>query len=183
MRYTLLILALLLVACGGGGEDNTPYELPAYTPDFSTPEGATEAFARAIETQDAFMMERALAPDERRERLPDYLRNFEQSKQQGITWRLEFAKGAYIDNNRTVTQVTFFRIKNGVETKDQHFPAVFIKVEEGTWHYSPAETKAFREELERQRDSGEDTGENSKDDPADSPEDKPDSEEAVTPAD
>lgn len=156
-RLALLVLPLcLLAACGGG--DNEPARNSAaieeYKPDFSNPVGATDAFARAIEDQDLELIELALAPEEREEALPLYKKNFEVTKQYNGDWQLEFEPGSYIDDNHTVTRATYIQFENGEEKARKQLWTVFKKVKDGTWRYSPAASRRYAEEVERQTPPG-----------------------------
>jgi len=181
-RYTwmLLILSLVLLgACGSGGnEGNTEAEPEAYTPDFSTPSGATEAYARAIEGRDEELMKLVLASDEHDTKLQGYLGRIRASIKQEIEWRLDFEAGQYIDDDHVVAKVTFNQIKGGVTTPMESFPIIFKKVEDGTWRFSSTASRAFIDAAERAANPPEeDPGEEPEEKPDEKPEEKPEEEE------
>ena len=187
-RYTWMLLVLslaLLGACGNGGnEGNTGAEREAYTPDFSTPAGATEAYARAIEGRDEELMKLVLASDEHDAKLEIYRERIRASIKQEIEWRLDFEAGEYIDDNHVVAKVTFNQVKGGVTTPMESFPVVFKKVEDGTWRFS---STASREVLEAAQRAANPPEEDPSEDPTEEPEEEsgeePEEESGEKPAD
>lgn len=131
-----MLLALLLAACGGGNTpDNTAAEEP-FIPDFTTPEGATLAFERAIETHNLTLIEQLAQPQEREEMLKHFGGNMEQSKKAELKWRIEFEERQYTSDTEVIALAKYFRIKGGSEAMDHQGWVVFIQVEDGTWKYA-----------------------------------------------
>lgn len=93
-------------------------------------------------------METVLVPEEREASLPNFRRNFESTREHNGDWRLEFEPGSYIDDNHAVTRANFIQIEHGKDKASGLQWVVFKKVEDGTWRYSPAESKRYAAEVE-----------------------------------
>ncbi|MBZ0135364.1 MAG: hypothetical protein K8I27_03185 [Planctomycetes bacterium] len=155
------LLLLLLAACGNGDNapDNSGVALAPFTPDFSSPGGATEAYQRAIEDQDEELMKAVLAAEEHEAKLPTYLDRLRQTKKEGLDWILEFKPGEYIDDDHVVTEVTYVQVKSGVKTPTDTFPIVFMKVSDGTWRFSSTLSRKLLEEAQRANQPPDNSGE------------------------
>lgn len=154
LGVTVLLLLALCTFCACGGGNNEPAansdKPEAYEPDFSNPVGASDALARAIEDQDLELIEQVLAPDEREASMETYRRNFESTKKAGGDWKLEFEQGYYIDDDHTVTRVYYIQYENGKEKARAPIWTVFKRIDDGTWRYSPKESRKYAEEVESQ---------------------------------
>lgn len=136
-------LALLLVGCGGGNEN----EKPPYTVDLSSPAGAAEAWKYAIEYHDEEVAAQLFLPDEKDTELLRFRDNVRASKGRKITTKVTLdEKGQFVDDNTTITWVTYTDTENGEEKRPNRFPLVIVKHTDGTWRYSAAETKKAKDE-------------------------------------
>jgi len=145
-RYAALLLVLLIAACGGGNTaaDSVTKE-EAYIPDFSTPEGASEAFARAIETGNSALLAMALQDAERDAVLARYERNFALSRQGGFGWRVESVTqdNELIEGVEARIHFRYLQVKDGKDTGEVHdTPAVFVR-QGDVWKYSEAATERW----------------------------------------
>jgi hypothetical protein len=139
-------LFLLVTACGGG--DNSADAVPAeakYVPDHSTAAGATEAFMRAIETENIGLLSMTLMDDEREKVLPVFEENFKQSKKKGVRWKLEQeAESEWLPEKEARCAMKFTELKDGEPTGVVVGAwYVFIKTSDGSWKYSDAATKRW----------------------------------------
>jgi hypothetical protein len=145
----MLVFALLLTACGGGNEVppmNRPIQKPKLSQDDY--EGATEIYARGVETGDIEMIRRVLAPDEQ-DKLGGFEENFKRSDEEEVSWRIEYPTVIKLDDERVAVQVVFHKTEKGGEEKaDQGSWLVFI-LQDDKWFYSPKTTESSREEIMR----------------------------------
>ena len=173
---SLLVFGLLTACSNGDNSGNSITDVKPFTPDFSTPGGATEAYARAIEDQNEELMTEVMVEAEREAKLAQQLHNIRESKKNGLDWRLDFESGSYIGDNMVVTNVTFNQIKGGVTTPMQEFPVVFVKVTDGTWRFSPVATREYQDAQEKANEP-EDSENNEPEDPPAEDGENPSSEE------
>lgn len=136
-------LALLLAGCGGGNEQ----EKPPYTVDLSTPAGAAEAWKYAIEYHDEEVAAQLFLPAEKDTELLRFRDNVRASKGRKVTTKVALdEKGQFVDDNTTITWVTYTDTENGTEKLPNRLPLVIVKHTDGTWRYSAAETKKAKDE-------------------------------------
>ncbi len=136
-------LALLLAGCGGGNEQ----EKPPYTVDLSSPAGTADAWKYAVENHDDEVAAQLFLPTEKDTELLRFRDNVRASKARKITTRVTLDKnGQLIDDNTTVTWVTWVISENGVEKDPVRVPLVIVKHTDGTWRFSAAETNKAKAE-------------------------------------
>ena len=149
----LVCMMLVLAACGGAGNDaNANSEDQAFIPDLSTPEGATEAFARGIETSNLSLLSLTLNDEERDQILSDYSHNFEESRKQGIKWTIEVVDTDIVPEKEARALFKYIGKKNGKEESVQGSWAVFQKKPDGSWKYSRSASLAYSAEQKRLQD-------------------------------
>ncbi|MCB9895359.1 MAG: hypothetical protein H6839_12985 [Planctomycetes bacterium] len=141
----LIFASMLAAACGGGANANGNGEEQAFIPDLSTPEGATEAFARSIETGNLSLLSLTLLDEERDEVLPIYSQKFEESRKQGLKWTIEVVDTQIVPEKEARASFKYIAKKDGKEQSTQGSFAVFQKTSDGTWKYSRAASLAWSE--------------------------------------
>jgi hypothetical protein len=139
-----LLVALLLAACGGGNNASGANNVArGYVPDFSTPEGATEAYCRAIETGNKSLMALALMDEEREKLMSAYAQDFAKSKQAGLTWKIEPVDQELLEDKEAHVKMKFIALKDGEEQQSNTRWLVFAKTDDGTWKYSDRASQAM----------------------------------------
>jgi len=152
MRSHFLILisflVLLCAACGGGENAADQVNREAtFIPDVTTPEGATETYARAIETGSITLAEMVVLDEERDVLISQFRANFQASEQQGVKWKLEFSQAEQLSPVLAQARVDYIRLKEGKEAGRESSWIVFKKIEDGTWRYSRALSMQLIEQM------------------------------------
>lgn len=178
----LLCASLLVAACGGGDNaaNNSGAEV-TFIPDISTPEGATEVYARGIETSSMSLIEMVVLDDEREIVIEQFQKNFAETAKRGIEWKLEFKDATMLDDNTVYSHATYIMMKDGKPTGERQVGwVVFIKGEDGSWRFSRRRSKVLTDQMNKAEAPGND--ETPPDDGEESPEDKPDEAPANEPS-
>lgn len=134
----LLLTAFTVGACGNGNNaaDNSGTQAK-FIPNVDTPEGATETYARAIETGNMALVEMVALENEREKLVAQFRANFIESEKQGYTWKVEFSDSSILNETTVYTRATYIQRKNGELTGMRNEGwVVFVKIEDGTWHMS-----------------------------------------------
>ncbi|MCB9933997.1 MAG: hypothetical protein H6841_11315 [Planctomycetes bacterium] len=141
-RLTLCLLACLsalcFVACGGGNAADHVNKEARYIPDVSTAEGATEAYARAIETGSITLAELVFMDEEREALQAEFRQNFQETQRAGVKWKLEFSEAQQVSDTHVQARVDYVQLKDGKEIAREKSWIVFTRVADGTWRYSRA---------------------------------------------
>jgi hypothetical protein len=144
----LVCLALLCAACGGGENAADQVNREAtFIPDVTTPEGATETYARAIETSSITLAELVVLDEERETVLSQFRANFQASEQQGVKWRLKITDAQELSDSLVQAKVQYIGLKDGKEQGREVSWIVFKKIEDGTWRYSRALSMQLIEQM------------------------------------
>ena len=171
----LLCVSLLAAACGGGNNtaDNSGGEAK-FIPDISTPEGATEVYARGIETSNMSLIEMVVLDDEREFVIEQFQKNFAETAKRGIEWKLEFKDATMLDDNTVYSHATYIMLKDGKPTGERQVGwVVFIKGEDGNWRFSRRRSKVLTDEMNKAETPG-GNGESTPGDGEKSPGNQPD---------
>lgn len=145
------VLVMLCAACGGGENAADQVNREAtFIPDVSTPEGATETYARAIETSSITLAELVVMDEEREAVLAQMRANFQASEQQGLKWKLEFSDAEKLSDSLVQAKVQYIGLKDGKEQGREISWVVFKKIEDGSWRYSRALSKQLIEQMRPQ---------------------------------
>ena len=150
----MIVTCLLVAACGGNGDANNAPPEDKYVPDVSTPEGATEAFARSIETGNISLFSIVVHDAEREALVPEYTHNFEQSKKQGVEWKIEVIKTEIEPDKEARALFKYIGMKNGKQDSVQEVWTVFLKTEDGSWKFSRAASRWWATEKKRIEEEG-----------------------------
>ena len=152
----LLCASLLAAACGGGDNtaDNSGGEAK-FIPDISTPEGATEVYARGIETSNMSLIEMVVLDDGRDVVINQFQQSFAETAKRGIDWELEFKDATILDDKTVCTHATYVMMKDAKRTGERHVEwIVFIKGEDGNWRFSRGRSRALTEQMNKAETPG-----------------------------
>lgn len=151
MRTAGLLLTLLVLGlCGcGGGDASNAANAPAYVPDLSTPAGATEAYAYAIENMDEAVATAVYATAEREDSLESFRQICKASLAESYTWKLTFENAAEIEGKGEAhVLVTFMPVhkKKGEQPEQGNRRwVVFVREADNNWRVSRKASDAVNE--------------------------------------
>ena len=114
MRTLCLLLLTVLVCaasgCGGGSASNAG-NAPAFKVDLSTPEGATDAYAWAMENMDETVAGEVYATAEREASLESFRENCKKWLTDDLTWKLSFEQATQVEEKgQAQVLVTFMPV-------------------------------------------------------------------------
>jgi hypothetical protein len=146
---TCLIVCLLLSSCGGGANTADSVNAEAkFIPDFSTAVGTTQAFMRAVQTDNIGLLSMLLMDEEREEVLPIFEKRFADSRREGVTWELEQMEGDWEPEKEARSLFKFTELKDGKPTGNVTGGwYVFVKTTDGSWKFSQVATKRWIAEV------------------------------------